>query len=193
MAVKLNLEMRHGRPRRECSDCQLCCKLLPMHVPTIDKRAGERCPHQRANVGCNIYPSRPMCCQVWNCRWLVNDDTADLRRPDRSRYVIDVMPDIVRLVPNDGSKPMEVQVVQVWVDPKYRDAHKDPALRAYLERRAEKDGMAAIIRFNEGEALILFAPHLTGGDWREHYMAAPTPGFKGLHARMVERIAEKLK
>jgi hypothetical protein len=135
-----------------------------------------------------------MCCQVWNCRWLVNDDTADLRRPDRSRYVIDVMPDIVRIVPGDGRDPIEVHVVQVWVDPKYRDAHKDPALRAYMERRAEKDGMATIVRFNEREALVLFPPHLTGnGQWREQYMEEPTPGFKGLHSRIVERLAERLK
>jgi len=48
--------------------------------------------------GCAIYAKRPMSCALWNCRWLVNDDTAELSRPDRSPYVIDIMPDYVTVL-----------------------------------------------------------------------------------------------
>ena len=178
---------------RQCGDCQLCCKLLPMHARdqrnragrvVVEKEAGERCPHQRYHVGCTVYEHRPWACEMWNCRWLVNDDTADLPRPDRCHYVIDIMPDIIRMVPNDGSPPSEVLCVVVWVDPGYRDAHRDPALRRYLARRAKADGMPAIIRWSEQDGMVLFAPSLSeNGKWNER-MVPPTPGFKNLHERM---------
>jgi hypothetical protein len=155
---------------------------------SIEKPAGARCPYQRHHVGCTIYARRPYCCQVWNCRWLVNDDTHDLPRPDRCHYVIDVMPDVIRLVPNDGRPAQDVFCVQVWVDPDYRDAHRDPALRRYLARRAEKDNMLAIIRWSEEDGMVLFAPSLSeNGQWNERVSQA-SPDFKGLHERMLEGL-----
>jgi hypothetical protein len=162
---------------RQCGDCQLCCKLLPMKngttfdhpesralfghpetIPEFFKPAGERCPHQRHHKGCNVYAKRPLGCRIWNCRWLVNDDTAAMRRPDRSHYVIDLIPDFVRIDQQDGSEPVPVQVVQVWIDPDYPDAHRDPALRAYLARLGERDGIIALIRVNATEAFTLWPP-----------------------------------
>ena len=86
---------------RMCGTCSLCCKLLP--VRELNKAAGERCRHQKFAI----------VCAGWNCRWLVNDDTADLSRPDRSHYVIDSMPDSIRLDPSDGSKPKMFNVIQI--------------------------------------------------------------------------------
>src|SRR5262245_37028912 len=92
-------------PTRHCGECTLCCKLLPVHggplingirMPSdLDKPAGERCKYQRHGKGCTVYKSykMPTCCRVWNCRWLVNDDTQDQSRPDRSHLVIDIVPD----------------------------------------------------------------------------------------------------
>jgi hypothetical protein len=131
----------------------------------FDKPAGERCPHQRHHKGCAIYERRPFGCRFWNCRWLVNDDTAELSRPDRSHYVIDVSPDYITRTTADGGKDV-IGVVQVWVDPKHPDAHKDKALRAYLERQAHH-GHAALIRLSSTEAFTLFAPPMTGGEWIE--------------------------
>jgi hypothetical protein len=129
------------------------------------KPAGERCPHQRFK-GCAIYADRPACCALWNCRWLINADTADLRRPDRSHYVIDIMPDFVSL--DDGEKRANIEVVQVWVDPKYPDAYQDPALAAYLTRRGE-EGIAAVIRYSASDAFVLFPPALThSGKFERH-------------------------
>jgi len=175
---------------RKCGGCQLCCKLLPMKagadrrlsaetikaaigiglltardaahtVADFDKPAGQRCPHQRHGKGCSIYAVRPFGCRFWNCRWLAGDDTAELPRPDRCHYVIDVSPDFVR----DGERP--VPVVQVWIDSDYPDAHRDPALRAFLLRRAH-EGYAALIRLSSMEAFLLVAPPFTdNGEWRE--------------------------
>jgi len=130
-------------------------------IRDFDKPAGDRCKYQKHHVGCSIYRHRPLGCRFWNCRWLVNDDTADLSRPDRSHYVIDISPDYVTI---DGKN---VQVVQIWCDPGYPDAHRDPALRRYLERRAA-EGIAALVRYNELDALFLVAPALSNdGQWHE--------------------------
>ena len=149
--------------RRECGDCQLCCKLLP--VPPLGKKAGEKCKHQKFGKGCAVYhkPGMPRDCMWWNCRWLVNDDTADLSRPDRSHYVIDISPDHVTLQDNETKKTFAVQVVQIWIDPKYPDAHRDPALRAYLLRRGEQ-GIAALVRYDNRRAVSVFPPNMIGGD-----------------------------
>lgn len=182
---------------RQCGDCTLCCKLLPMKrdsysreqvaeavvamvqhglataesfrgmMPDLDKPAGERCPHQGLH-GCKVYARRPFGCRYWNCRWLVNNDTGDLRRPDRSRYVIDIMPDFVTMDPGDGSPPVNAEVVQIWVDPKRPDVwREDPALLAYIERRA-REGILTLIRFDHTNAITVFAPPLSSdGQWHE--------------------------
>jgi hypothetical protein len=177
---------------RNCGDCQLCCKLLPMKagsrvataqaligagfaspaefkgmLPDFDKAAGVRCPHQRHHKGCAVYARRPLSCRVWNCRWLVDDDAADLPRPDRAHYVIDIMPDTIRISPHDGSPPTDITAIQVWVDPDYPDAHRDPRLRAWLARRYEKEGAVALVRYDHRRAFVLAPPAMTGGDWIE--------------------------
>lgn len=179
---------------RQCGDCTLCCKLMPMQerkspqvaralnamlehgminaaeiggmVPDFDKPAGQRCQYQKHNKGCAIYAKRPFGCRFWNCRWLVNDDTAELSRPDRSHLVIDIMPDYVTLATESGSTT-DVEVVQVWCDPGYRDAHREPHFRHWVERRAA-EGKAVIVRFSSADAVTLFAPALSSDrEWHE--------------------------
>lgn len=159
---------------RQCGDCTLCCKLLA--VPPLGKLAGQRCKYQR-HTGCKVYRTHTMPpeCSIWNCRWLVNDDTADLSRPDRSHYVIDIMPDFITASNNDTGEQFKIQVVQVWVDPRYPEAHRDPALRAYLERRAH-EGIAALIRYDASNAFPLFAPPMTGGLWVEERQRGVSEG-----------------
>jgi hypothetical protein len=186
---------------RKCGDCQLCCKLLPMQANAdkagevtgimrelvrrgladtrelngmlndFDKPAGCRCPHQRAGKGCTVYQKRPFGCRYWSCRWLVGNDTQDLPRPDRCGYVIDLMPDFIQV---DGTP---VEVVQVWVDPRRPDVHRDPKLRAYLARHGEQ-GKAAIVRLNASDGIILFPPALSSdGQWHERAQPANRPAF----------------
>jgi hypothetical protein len=60
-----------------------------------------------------------------------------------------------------------IQVVQIWVDPNYPDAHRDPALRRWLERR-EKQQILGLVRYNERSALCLLPPAWnTEGVWTE--------------------------
>jgi hypothetical protein len=165
---------------RQCGDCQLCCRLLP--VRTLAKGAGERCRRQKHGKGCTVYhtAAMPTECGIWNCRWLVNDDTADLPRPDRAHYVIDMMPD--RLVGRDNETGIEheIFVVQIWIDPSHPEVVHDKHLRAYMLRRAQNDGMATMFRFDSSRTLTVFPSALSSdGEWHEKAGVA-TPGFKGL-------------
>jgi hypothetical protein len=146
---------------RQCGDCQLCCKLLP--VPPLGKKAGERCRHQKFGKGCKVYhgPGMPSECGLWNCRWLVNNDTAELSRPDKSRYVIDIMPDYITLQDNATEATTSIQVVQIWIDPAHPHAHRDPALRAYLLRRGQ-EGIAALARYDARRAVTIIPPNMIG-------------------------------
>jgi len=142
---------------RECGSCTLCCKLLP--VKGINKPALKRCQFQR-HTGCTVYhkPEKgfPWECGLWNCIWLQGDDAANLSRPDRSHYVIDVMPDYVTAQEPDLGV-IKIPVVQIWVDPKHPEAHRDPELRAWLLRR---QGFAGLIRYGNEEAFVLFPPYM---------------------------------
>jgi hypothetical protein len=162
----VSLSFADGYPRR-CGDCQLCCKLLP--VRSLNKGAGVRCQHQRHHKGCNIYQKAgfPSECGAWSCRWLTGNDTADLSRPDRSHYVVDIMPDFVTLRDDAAGTRQDIEVVQIWVDPGYPDAHRDPALRAYLERRA-KENVVGIVRWDNERAMVIFPPALSENrQWNE--------------------------
>jgi Putative zinc- or iron-chelating domain len=190
-----------ARVRRQCGECTLCCRLLPIQpdnesgytpdrvnqivvkmieagvatrrefaagmLPGFRKPAGERCPHQRHN-GCAVYARRPFGCHVWNCRWLGGVDVGDLSRPDRAGYVIDIMPDFVTLADNETGVRRNIEVVQIWVDHRRRDAWRhDKKLMAFLQRRG-REGIAAIIRFDAREAVILFPPATSSDDqWHE--------------------------
>lgn len=134
-----------------------------MPVDELDKPANCRCQHQRTGKGCAIYRDRPMSCQLWSCRWLVDDDCAQLPRPDRSHYVVDMIPDFVTMQPNDGGPSQHIPVIQVWCDPAFPDAHKAPSFRAWLDRQ----GTCALIRYNSRDAFVLAPPSLTGGEWHE--------------------------
>ena len=64
----------------------------------------------------------------------------------------------------------ELPVVQVWVNPRFPDAHRDPRLRAWLADNALKTGMAAIVRYGleAGPGLVLAPPTMTADKvWME--------------------------
>jgi len=171
---------------RQCGDCQLCCKLVP--VRELQKLAGQRCKHQAHHVGCRVYSTgtMPSSCRLWNCAWLVDESTADLRRPDRSHYVIDTVPDFVTLDPNDGAPQTNVAVLQVWCDPGYPDAHRDPALRAMLDRL----GVAALVRYDSKCAFFLAPPSMANdGQW--HEVKSQTSGGPEHTAKEVIEVLEQ--
>jgi len=152
---------------RVCGSCQLCCRLLPIPRPPLNKPAGQRCKHQRYGKGCAIHARRPLPCRTWSCRWLADPKAHDLPRPDHAHYVVDMVIDYITAIPQDGGEPRQASVVQVWVDPDFPDAHRDPKLRAYLLMMAEQFNCAAVIRYGPRRGFTLAAPPFAGGEWLE--------------------------
>lgn len=195
---------------RRCGDCQLCCKLLA--VRSIGKDSWTRCKHQKVGKGCTIYRNRgdhlhgvrqimrdngipvpdggfttpmPHECIIWSCRWVTGMDTAGMKRPDHVHYVIDSMPDMITVVTDAGQR--DVMAMQIWVDPAFPLAHRDPALRAFLAMIAARDGMPAIVRCGPGTATVIAAPCLNvGDDWVE--IVAPLPRGTGSGNRWVDTL-----
>lgn len=153
---------------RVCGGCTACCKLLPIPGPPLHKPAGQRCRHQRSGKGCAIYGQHPFACKVFACRWLSDAETAGLPRPDRSHYVIDPETDYIEMRETEGGPPIRVGVIQIWVDPAFRDAYKAPSLRAYMLKMAVDYRMASIVRFNSREAIVVFPPPMCADrQWHE--------------------------
>lgn len=94
-----------------------------------------------------------MSCHLWNCGWLTDDPTALLRRPDRTHYVIDVWPDIVKATRAATGETYEIPSLVVWCDPAYKDAWQDPSLPVYALSLGYK---SIIVRYNSWDAINLF-------------------------------------
>jgi hypothetical protein len=135
-------------------------------LPVLELAKGHntRCQHQSFK-GCAVYHKAgfPPECAVWNCRWLVDPDTAGMHRPDRVHYVVDVMPDLVRAVNNETGEANEEPVIQVWIDPAYPDAWRDPALLAYADAQRQP----LLIRYSPERAVFAAPPSRVegGGQW----------------------------
>lgn len=157
-----------GMTARKCGDCQLCCRLLP--VRELSKLDNVRCRYQRHGKGCSVHGTgaMPRSCALWSCRWLVQPEaTSGLSRPDRVGYVIDIMPEFITARDDATGEISHVQVVQVWIDPSRPHAHKDPALRAYLEQRG-RENIAGLVRRSASDGFVLAPPNMTGGKgWME--------------------------
>jgi hypothetical protein len=161
---------------RKCGDCSLCCKLLPNVA--LEKPASKPCQYQRHGHGCTIYPKRPEECQVWSCRWLAApEETAGMRRPDRSHYVIDPMPDSIRMTHNESGEVMEIEAAQIWVDPAFPRTKDDPELRAYMLKMAVEHSMPTLLRWSNRVATAVFPPPINSdGEWHETTTEC-NPGF----------------
>ena len=141
--------------QRTCGGCKLCCYLLP--TADIGLPANTHCKHE-CGKGCAIYQRRPASCQLWSCQWLLGQDVG--LRPDRSGYVIDMMPDFVTSVEQDGTEK-RWPVNQVWVDPARPNAHRAPALRRWIEEQGHKVRMMTIVRNGNDGGLLLCPPSMS--------------------------------
>jgi hypothetical protein len=84
---------------RECGDCSLCCKLLPIAKRAgqgdfdfpFDKPAGEWCKHcAPGHGGCKIWKDGlPNLCKAYQCLWKVNPNMPESFRPDKIRAIFD--------------------------------------------------------------------------------------------------------
>ena len=82
------------------------------------------------------------------------------------------MPDFVSITDNETGIAENRQVVQIWLDPKRPDSHKDPRLREYLARRAA-EGICALLRTSPTTAFMLFIDG--DGKWHEVHSAIKGP------------------
>lgn len=159
---------------RQCGDCQLCCKLVPVFDnegaggrKPIDKPAGVRCVHQRHHKGCAIYGNHPFCCQMYSCMWLVAPDATMLTRPDRSHCVIDPTLDYFTIRNDDTGATQKFPAMQIWVDPDFPEAHREPAIREYMELQGKK-GVASLVRWDNKRGMVVFSPSISeDGKWHE--------------------------
>lgn len=173
---------------RKCGSCTLCCRVVP--VPELDKGANQRCQYQR-HTGCAVYhraPQFPRSCGVWSCAWLIGEPaTEGLRRPDRAGYVIDMMPDLVKMTDNDSGAVHELLVIQVWVDPARRDAWKEPGLLKYAEEAAREHRMGLLLRYSTSEAVAVLAPPLCAdGQWHTIADGTIAPSVSG--SMLIDRL-----
>jgi len=132
-------------------------------VRELDKPANTKCRHQ-SSKGCGVYRRAgfPASCALWSCRWLLSRDTADLQRPDRTGYVLDLVPDVVRARDNTTGLNQEIEIVQVWVRPG-ADPLKERGFRRYAERQAKK-GIAMLLRFGTDRAVAVFPPAMASDE-----------------------------
>lgn len=178
---------------RKCGDCQACCTLLP--VRELNKAANVRCAHAKFGKGCNVYHAKsfPISCALWTCRWLSDDPAPNLPRPDHAGYVVDVIPDYIRLKNADGTITT-IEAVQIWCDPRRPTAYRDPALLAWLNQQAEKHNVVGLVRLSGQKAIALWPPALTGRDdyveWDGDKMGQPEPEH---HAADVLEVVAKLR
>ena len=151
--------------KRNCGSCALCCKLVP--VADIDKPANRWCQFAKpgSEHACTVWGTdrKPGCCTLWECLWLSQPEvTPELARPDKAHYVIDGGMDMI------GVNDTKVMALQVWCDPNYPNAHRDPALRRLMERLGHA-GIATLVRLGNAEGIAIFPPSMTpDGRWFEH-------------------------
>jgi len=152
-------------PRR-CGSCTLCCRLVPVKDKDLIKAANQRCQHQ-TSTGCGIYADRPFSCRMWSCQWLMGADLP--QRPDFSHYVVDPMPDFVNVTENDTGEVTQIVALQIWCDPEHPDAHRDPALRSYIEKLWQHQPIIGLVRYdNKIDGVALFPPQSNAsGKWLE--------------------------
>jgi hypothetical protein len=174
---------------RKCGGCTLCCKLIP--VPALKKPAGARCQYQRAGKGCTIHSRpgirsrQPASCEAWACRWLAEAaETIGMPRPDRAHYVLDPLTDFIRLTHMETGEPTDVASVQVWIDPAFPEARNSPHLRAFILRMARDHQMPTILRWNNKEVTVVWAPLTDDAQWLES--TVPADMGVGLYSQLPE-------
>jgi hypothetical protein len=73
---------------RECGKCTVCCKVLTIDDPQLQKLPGVMCPNCKTGSGCKIYDTRPDPCRGFFCGWRHLRDLDDKWRPDKSGVMI---------------------------------------------------------------------------------------------------------
>ena len=144
---------------RQCGDCTLCCKLIP--VKELDKPRSVWCQHCEPGKGCMIYEKRPEECRNWSCQWLYDGEMPEEIQPHKVKCVFDTLLDHVR-VENNEWRP----VFQLWVDPSYPAAYRQKRIRDQVERLGALYGCPTVARIGY-RAILLLPESVTGRDFEE--------------------------
>ncbi|HLH97398.1 MAG TPA: hypothetical protein VKW08_20000 [Xanthobacteraceae bacterium] len=75
-------------PGRECRSCMMCCKVLAIKDPELEKPPGIWCQHAVAGKGCGTYDHRPGLCRRFYCHWMINPALGPEWKPDRAKFVL---------------------------------------------------------------------------------------------------------
>jgi len=75
-------------PGRVCGECSVCCTIMAIDKPDIQKEAGVTCRHCRG--GCTIYETRPPLCRHYHCGWRQLPILDDNWRPDLSGVFVEI-------------------------------------------------------------------------------------------------------
>jgi hypothetical protein len=70
-------------PGRDCGSCTVCCTVLLIDKPEIQKLPGTTCRHC-VGGGCAVYETRPPVCRSYYCAWRTVDIFGEDWRPDMS-------------------------------------------------------------------------------------------------------------
>jgi hypothetical protein len=89
---------------RSCGSCTLCCKV--MGIEELSKPIGQWCQHCSPGTGCKIHESRPNECREFYCAYLVAPHLGEEWKPDRSKMVLMIDQDGLRMVAHvDSQRP----------------------------------------------------------------------------------------
>ncbi len=153
--------------RRRCGGCTECCTTIP--VGEIGKPENTPCEFLRTftrDHGCSVYSGRPDSCKIWSCLWVLDDTIAEEARPDRCHAVFDMMGDELTAVFNATGKVHTFTVIQLWINPNYPLAYREPAVRAVMLDIFNKTGMPTLVR-RAGNDVLVAPPSATESEWRE--------------------------
>lgn len=87
---------------RECGECTMCCKLLP--VVELDKPAGVMCDHCVGRSSCGIYSERPQDCKTFECMYYQMENVSTDLRPDKCGVIFEKLNDTLILGTGDPDR-----------------------------------------------------------------------------------------
>jgi len=96
----------HLVPGRTCGSCNVCCVVLTIDDPELQKVQGYRCPHAQRDNSCGIYATRPHTCRTFYCGWRRLKWVRESLRPDRSGVLVRLHGYVSK---TDGTKHLGVE------------------------------------------------------------------------------------
>jgi hypothetical protein len=91
---------------RTCGTCNVCCVVLTIDDPELQKPQGHRCRHANRDNSCGIYTTRPQTCRTFHCGWRYLKWIREPLRPDQSDVLVRLRGEISKV---DGTRHLGVE------------------------------------------------------------------------------------